>query len=498
MARWTVTLDNLPEGGLQKGFWREDYPRTGAANQAAEMKSMDLTKQGYVQPGPAVSVYPGGATNVTKTISAFEAGITESSPFAVGGDNFYNLGTSATLIHTISATTGTHTALDLKRYNDNYYYSWTSNVSGRSGLGKYDGSSTYEDDWWANTVSGSLESFPSQVPLEVGKNDVLYFGHKRYVGSYDGTTSQDQALDLPSGSEIVDLTWMNDRLLIPTNADSSQSIGGSIYIWDGTTDSWEVQVPVAGKLGAGLEVNGVYYQFYFNYNDSGKLAYLEGNRLIDLVEFPALITPGYGFGNYPDSSIPGTNQAILWNDYILWIAGDGAHIWGFGPVNEPNSRLFKFADITVTGDSSKGALSFVSPELGILVGSGGKLLSLDTYAEDGTLNFETDSSYKTSMFDIAGERKNGGQINTIRFNFEKLQSGASLDWSLVNSQGVTIYSDTISYSKATAGTPLHTLTTAFYPLNGKVTEDFRLELDYSNGSATAPVRIKNIKIYGEG
>jgi len=385
------------------------------------------------------------------------------------------------------------------KYQGNHYYAWESTDGGEANIGKFDGTSTYTDSWWTGTLSATaLQTSPKYIPMEVGNNDVMYFGNRRYVGSYDGTTALDKALDLPTGYEVADLTWLNDRLYIPTNYNDSNIAFGSVYIWDGTTNSWEAEIPVVGTLGGGIENNGTYYQFYFDRNGEGRLARMDGNRFADLTRYPSLITPGYAYGNYPNSSLPSGNQITVHKDYLLWMAGAGNDIWGYGPLSNGGAKLFKFADARQNGTLEGGVLSNAVTNPGILFSSGAQLYSLDTYGEDGTLTYETASSWKSTLFDITGDRINAGQVNGIRFNFEALTSGAALNWSLVNNQGKTIYSDTISYAKATASSPLHTLTTAFYPLNGLVTDNFRVELDFSNGSTTAPVRVMNIKCYGEG
>ena len=64
-------------------------------------------------------------------------------------------------------------------------------------------------------------------------------------------------------------------------------------------------------------------------------------------------------------------------------------------------------------------------------------------------------------------------------------------WSLVNNKGTAIYSDTISYSKLGAAT------SAVYELNGLLAENFRIQMDFSGGSTSNAVKIKNVKVYGK-
>ena len=457
-----------------------------------------MTSTGYIQPGPAVTVYPGSAANVTTTMRGFEVdGYLANYGFGVGGSKFYRVrDVSASLTHTISGSADPITAHDIVYYEAGglqyYFYSWLDS-SGSGDIGRARPfSSTYLDNWWTGTmsasalhnVSGDISNSP--ISLAVGRNDVLYATNGRYIASYDGTTAQPQALDLNANYETQDVLWMADRLYIPTRHASWGKSYSSIYIWDGTTNSWETEVPVAGMVGAGYVLNGIYYQFYYDRQGTNKLAYLEGNRLVDLV--------GYDNGPKP----PAFYQVTDWRGFLVWTPGpDSADVYTYGSSgNGDTPRLFHLADAGTSGTGLGGGLSNLLDNQGILVANNGQLYYLDT---ENLTNYETtNATWKSTLFDIAGDRQNAGQINAIRFNFEALTSGAVLDWSLVNNQGKTVYSDTISYAKATADNPLHTLTTAYYPLNGKVTENFRVELSYANGSTTAPVRVMNIKVYGEG
>lgn len=493
MAKWTVTLDQLSYGGFAPGYWRENYPRFGNVNQSGAMSAMDLTKPGYIQPGPASEVYPGGAANVTTTIRAYELRPTSTTIYAVGGSKFYTLGASATVTHTISATSAAITSHGLANYQGNYYYTWAG-ADGSANIGKFNGSSTYTDTWWTGTLSATaLQTLPLNAdeplrPIIVGNNDVMYFANGSYVGSYDGTTAQDKALDLPTNYEIQDLRWMNDRLFIPTTYKPYKDGRSSIYIWDGTTDSWEAEIPIEGTVGGGYVLNNNYYQFYTDYNGTNKLAVLNGNQLADLVSF--------GVGS---TYTPQFYQITDWQGYIIFNNGDDSndmYAYGSSEPGEPK-RLFHLAKIGTSGTNTFPSLYGTDGAKQILYSIDDQLYNLDAFW--GSPSYETTNSrWKSLMFDVTKDNIRGGAIEGVRFNFEKLTSGAVLNWSLVNSQGTTIYSDSISYAKAVASSPQHTLTTAFYPLNGIKTEDFRIELDYSSGSSTAPVRIKNIKLYGEG
>lgn len=338
-------------------------------------------------------------------------------------------------------------------------------------IGMYDLVTTFDDDW-GSTIPSGMGGLVGGVPHQtvVGGNDTMYISNGRYITSYNGTTLIPQALDLPSGVVIQSIAWMSDRLWIAankTNLTGNNKNSSSIYIWDGTTDSWEAEIKLMGTAG-GLHVkNGVLFVFYQDLTSTGgyKLAYVQGASITDVANFTG--------------SLPAYYQITDYKDFIIF--NSNGNIWAFGSGDKDLSvKLFQLAD---GGYSTVGCVicPFGTPIISSYESTSYKLAKFSGY--------DTNSSWKSTIFDITGDKDNNG-IDFVRINFEALTSGARVDWSLVNNKGVTIYSDTISYAK------LGALSTAFYPLNGKVTDNFRVQLDYSNGSTSATVAVKNIKIYG--
>lgn len=494
MAKWSVEIDEISHGGLAPNYWREDYPRYGNNNMAGDMTAMDCTNHGYIQPGPNIVIYPGSAANITTTIRGVSLKTNSSTiGYGVGGDKIYKIDStspSATLVHTVSAISSGYTlCYDIAQYDGYQFYTWVDYANGIGDIGRFD-ISTFDDTYWSGTLSATkpfaVSGYGDDSPMAmtVGNNDVLYFTNSQYIGSFDGTTAQDKALDFPYEYESQDVRWMNDRLYIPTRHSRSGQTGSSIFVWDGTTDSWETEVIVNGTVGAGYVLNGVYYQFYVDTSLTNKLAYLNGSQVIDVT-------------SYEGSKPPRSYQVFDWKGFIVWVAGpDSADMYAYGSTGDGEpARLFHFADTGTAGVDYGGGVSRLFSDQNILVANNGQLYYLDIGT---TPTYETTNSiWKSLLFDITSDQKHGGNVNGIRFNFEKLTSGSSLNWSLVNNNGTTIYSDTISYAKAIGTNEQHSLTSAYYSLNGLVSENFRVELDYSGGSSSAPVRVTNIKVYGE-
>lgn len=473
-------MDDISHGGYSPRFYAETYPSYGNKNQAGAMTNIDMTNAGYITQGPGLSnltngTQAGALTTLPKGILDFAAASDVS--YAVGGAKLYKLSSTTltsdgTWPHTIDKAAQTaEDGEDVALYQGNLYYSYNhSNTLGD--VGKYDLSATFDDDWGSTVPSGAA-TLTGGVPhpMIVGGNDTMYIGNGRYVTSYNGTTFIQQALDLPTGAVIQSVRWMSDRLWIAANRTSitgSNKNTASIFVWDGTTDSWEAEIKLMGTVGGMHVKNGILFVFYQDITSTGgyKLAYVGGSNVVDLANFTG--------------ALPAFYQITDYKDFIIWNSNGSIWAYGSGDKDMPN-RLFQLAD---GGHATVGGLAcpFGTPIVASYDGASAYRIALFS-------GYDTNASWKSTIFDVTGDAEHSG-IDTVRINFEELESGARVDWSLKNNQGDTIYSDVISYAK------LGAKTTAFYPLNGKIAENFRVEFDYSNGSTSATVKIKNVKVYG--
>ena len=249
--KWSIEIQNPSLGGLAPAFYKETYPSYGNKNQAAVMTNIDCTNPGYIQQGPGLANLTNGtqAAAVTTLIKgATDLAVSSAAAYGIGGAKLYKFSSTtvtsdATWPHAIdkAAVTG-EDGEDVAYYKGALYYSY--NHSGSAGdIGKFDLSATFDDDWGSTTPTGFAALTNNPHPFAVGGNDVLYFGNGLYVGSYDGTTFEDQALDLPTNTVIQDIVWVNDRLWIAANRPDTSGTNkntSSLYVWDGTTTSWEL------------------------------------------------------------------------------------------------------------------------------------------------------------------------------------------------------------------------------------------------------------------
>jgi len=479
--RWSNELNNLALGGFSPAWYNQGtYPNFGNKNQAGAMVNIDATNPAYITQGPGLSNLTNGteAGAVTTLIKGMlDLAITSDLTYGVGGAILYSMSSTtvtsgATFPHTIdkAAVTG-EDGEDVAYFKGKLYYSY--NHSGALGdIGQYDLASTFDDDYMSTVPTGA-NTLTGGVPHQmiVGGNDTMYISNGIYVSSFDGTSFVQQGLDIPANSEIQSIAWNSDRLWIAANRpqiSGTNKLTASIYVWDGTTTSWELEIKLMGKVGALHVKNGILFVFYQDITSTGgyKLGYISGNGIVDLESFTG--------------GLPAFYQVTDYKDFIIW--NSNGDIWAFGSGDKDLPvRLFQLAD---GGYSTVGAVvcPFGTPMIASTQSSSYKLAKFS--------GFDVTSSWKSLMFDItAGGRVS--KIDLVRINFETLQTNARVDWKLLDNNGRTVYSDIISFTK------LGAVTTAFYPLNGLVTENFRVELDYANGNTTNTVKIKNIKVYGK-
>lgn len=475
---WEIVIDNF-QGGFAPAWYKETYPSYGNKNQAGDMQNADITNAGYLSQGPGLANLTNGTqasalTTLPKGI--LDYAVTSNLTYAVGGNKLYSLSATTltsggTFPHTIDkAVVTAEDGEDVAYYQGNLYYSY--NHSGSAGdIGKFDLSSTFTDAWASVVPSGAAALTSNPHQMIVGGNDVLYIANGIYVASYDGTTFLATALDLPVGSVIQSIAWFSDRLWIAANRPNltgSNKTSSSIYTWDGTATSWEYEIKLMGSVG-GLHVkNGVLFVFYQDITSTGgyKLAYVNGSQVSDLANY--------------NGGLPAYYQISDYKDFIIWNSNGLIFAWGSGDKNL-NVKLFQLAD---GGYATVGGLScpFGTPIVASFDGA-------TNYKIAQFSGYDVASFWKSLMFDVTGERRRA-TVNTVRINFETLLSGSRVDWKLLSNAGKTIYSDTISFTK------LGAVTTAWYPMSGVLVENFRIEFDYTSGSTTNTVKIKNAKIYG--
>lgn len=478
MAKFQIVINDFL-GGFAPAWYKETYPSYGNKNQAGAMTNIDLTNPGYLCQGPGLDNLTNGTQAVAVTTlikGATDYAVSTGIAFGVGGAKLYKFSNTevtndGTFPHTINKSSVTsEDGEDVCYYNSNLYY--TYNHSGTKGdIGKYNMASTFDDDWGSTVPSGksTLEGgVPHQMVVGGG---VLFITNGRYVAAWDEASAKfrPHALDLQAGTVIQSIKWLNDRLYIAANypnISGSNKNQSAVYIWDGADDVVESKIPLMGTVGGLYTKNGVMFVFYHDITSVGgyKFGAVSGNTIQDLANYTG--------------SLPAFYQITDYKDFIMWNSNGIILAWGAGD-KDLSVRLFQIADC---GLSTIGCIvcPFGTPIIASTETTNYRLAKFSGY--------DTNSSYTTLIFDITGQ-DNKSLLEKINFTFEKLENNARVDLTIEDNGGRTIYTDTISYDK------LGAVTFAGYPIN-KITENFRVVLNYANGDTTNTVKIKSIKIYG--
>ena len=225
---WRETIRPSKGNGFAPAFWSDTYPEDGNKNDAGDMTNCDINNPKYITQGPGLATLTAGTEAAAiKTLLKFilnqptSTGVT----WGIGGNKLYKIGASAvvndgTFPKTIDK--GTVTAEDGESVcsDGTYLYTFYNHSGGAGDIGRLTLSDNSWDADFGSTVptgAAALEDAPH--PSVLGNDGIVYFGNGPYVGYYDPLTdviSVDE-LDLPPGSQVVDLVYENSRIYLAVN-----------------------------------------------------------------------------------------------------------------------------------------------------------------------------------------------------------------------------------------------------------------------------------------
>jgi len=431
---WEISINSFD--GFVPGFWKNANSTYGNKGHASDMQNVDILDPNVLTQGPGLSTLTAGTQvgAVTTLIKGLQRiSIDGTNAYAVGGVKFYKFTASAVTNagiwpHSITAASGNADGEDVCYYNGKYFYSY--NYTGAGDIGRYDGSSTFDDNYMSDIPTGKttlVASVPHQ--MIVGGDDKMYITNGRYIASFDNTTFSSQALDFPYGSVVVSIAWEHNSiyaLVNRPNLTTSSYMESSVYIWDTTSSSWSYEITVPGRGGALFAKNGIIYIWYKDVTSTGgfKLGYVNGNKIDDLANYTG--------------SLPLYYQIIDHENHLLWLSS--GEVWAWGAASKDlQIKLSQYAD---AGHATAGGITnvFGTPIVASNVTTSYKLAKFSGYDVNATWN--------TITFDVSSARMTS-YIDRIVFLFEQLSTGAH-----------------------------------------------RLDLDWSSGSATRPVKVRKILIAG--
>ncbi len=485
---WSITINEF--NGFAPAWFKNSYPFFGDKVHASDMKNIDLTDPNVMTQGPAPTALTAGteAGAVTTVVRSFLRMVTSADvSFALGGARLYKISSTAVqddtadtpFPHLINKGTVTgEDGEDVCYYKTNLYYFY--NHSGSAGdIGKYDMSSTFDDDWGSTEEvgggpvgHGTLQNAPHQAIN--GGDDEMYFLNGRYIGALRKTgTLELQAVDFWTDAETASLTWNQNRVMIAVNrpnivgANMSQS---GIYTWDGVASSWEGDpIEVNGRIGSLYTKNGVTFVWWQDAGTTNEfnLGYVVGTQIKGLKKCEGTLPLYYQTGEY--------------KGYLAWISDGLVYLFG---SSDPDTPIKFFQYTSSSYSTTVGGIGFAFGSL--MTASHNATTGYDIAYASG---YTKDSSWKTRAFDVFQPGR-VSHIDRIQVVTEQLATGAKVDFTITYDQGKsTLALDQIAYS--TANTTLHKILNK----SPKV-QDFRLDLNFANGSITNPVKTRSILIEG--
>lgn len=450
----------------------------GDSSQASAMSNVDVLSADYLTQGPALA----DLTNGNQAAVVYEV-ISYIFDRAVSTDTTYGIG--ATKLFQISSTTVTS--------NSNFPHIITSCTDGESvalfkgtllyffnkssggDIGTYDLSSTFDDDW-GSTVPTGAGALQKAAHPSATKEDLVVFGNGRYVGTYTGTTATLALtkLDFGNDAEVVDVAFNGNQWILAVNSGVSgtNKNESSIFLWGGAgiNSILDDQLDVGPqKIGFVYPVGGVVYVAYQDLTTTAgyKIGYISGRKLKAL---------GYFTG-----SLPNFAQKTMYKDTIIFLSNGLVYSCGASTEDLP-IQLSQLAD---GGYATCGALAapFGTPMIASTDGASNFRLAKFS-------GYDTACTWRNIVTPLAEGRK-VGTIDTITVLTKTLGASARCDLIVEYNQAS---SNSSTKQITTTGKRRHLLKNFALPVGG--VEDFRIFLNWANGSASNDCAIREIQIVG--
>ena len=399
---------------------------------------------------------------------------------AVSADKTY--GVSDTLLHEISSTAVTnagnfpHTitnatdgcsCIELK----GNLYTFYNKASGGD-IEKFDLSSTFDSDWGSTIPTGAAALQKAIHPV-AKKEDTMVFGNGRYLGTYiDATTTlAPTKLDFGDDSEVADVVWHGNVWYLAVNSGitGTNRTESAIYLYDGSATATvlddETSVGVQ-RIGFLYVLNGIVYVAYQDLSSTGgyNIGYISGRQIKRIASFTG--------------SLPDYQQKTLYKNTILFISDNKIYSVG-AVVDDLPIQISQMAD---GGYQNVGALA-------------APFGTVFSASNDGSTNFklakfsgyDVTSDWRSIIIPISRGRQLG-QIDTITVYTNTIGTGGRADLQLEYDQDSA---DSGTVKQITGAKRRH-----IFQNFGGAHEDFRIYLNFANGSQTNNVEIRNIQVNG--
>lgn len=473
-SRWQVVFDNFYQGQGPASHINS-LAEDGNSGHYSTAVNVDLTDPTSITQGPGLAnltngTEAGAITELTNFI--LDRPVTSDATYGIGATKLQKI--SSTTVtnsggvfpHTITGATDGESVIEFGGYLFYFY-----NKSSGADCGRYDLSSTFDDDYFSTVPTGAaaLQSAPHPVAK---KEDIMLFGNGRYVGTFinSTTTLAPTKLDFGANTETADVAFHANQWYIAVNTGvtlGNNRASGQVYLYDGGAINSILSDEVAiglQKIGFIHVMNGIVYVAYKD---------LSGYNAIGIISGRSVVPLGYFTGN-----LPTYEKKTVYKNFIIFESSGLIYAIGAPAPKYPVS-LFQLAD---GGYATCGALAapFGTPMVSSYDGASAyKLAQFSGY--------DTTSSWKSLIHDLGGQK---GYVDEVLVLTNHASSGASCALSLDLNQ------DQSNSSTMTLSSGQRRWRFTADKIGAHDIEDFRLVLDFAGGSASNPMKIRKVVVRG--
>lgn len=464
---WKIELKNF-QAGLSPLAFTSVLTEIGGEGHASYMKNVDCLDGRLTQGLGLTDLTNGTQAGAVDQLISFimDRAVSSDISYAIGTTKLFQISSTAVTSAGVfpHAVTGMADGKSITHLQGNLYYFY--NKASGGDIGKYDLSTSFTDDW-GSAKDAALEKAPHPVDT---KEDIMVFGNGQYVGTYIGNsdTLTVQKLDFGTGSEVADVLFGNNQWYLAVNSGTTGRRKGQVYLWN----AGALETTLADETGVGVQeigfitlINGVVWMAYKDETESGfVIGYISGRQIVPM-------------GRYT-GTLPNYQQKTLYRGTIMFLSS--SLVWSAGAI--VNEFPFQLSQIGDGGHATVGGIGspFGTPLVASKHTTSFKIAKLT--------GFTTDSEWESIIFSLVGGL-NKGFIDSVTVLTKTLGENARCDLVVSADQES---SDGSTLQITGEGKRRHHFTNV--GLGG--IEDFKIKLDYSNGSVTNDGLIRKIIIKG--
>ena len=474
---FSLTLGQFYAGYSPLAF-QNSLTEFGGAGHASTMKNVDVINGEYLTQGPGLTQLTNSTETVTELVSfVMDKAVAADQSYAIGSSKLFKLSSTAVnntspWPHTITSCTEGESIQVLK--GDLYYF---YNTATGGNIGKYDLDATFDDDWCSTVPTGGATLKNAAHPSDK-KEDIMVFGNGRYAGVYlqESNIIDTEKLDFGDDTTVDDVLYNAGYWYLAVNSGvtGDNRTEGQIYLYNGaaliSTLSDETGVGMQ-RIGFLYRINGIVYVAYQDLSYDGFIiGYINGKSITPLVRF--------------SGTLPNFQQKTLYKNTILLISNNKCFSSG-SIIGELPYQLSQIA-----GDEGLTLGAIAAPFGTPLLSTSTTVDEVTTYDISKFTGYTKNSSYETITFPVSNGKMKG-MIDEIIVNTKTLGTGARCDLKISADQGTKVQP---TAKQIVAGKTRHYFNNFGMPEGGM--EDFKLILDWSNGSTSNDTAIRKIIING--